>query len=275
MTTTHGRFVWYQLMATDPEAAKAFYSTVVGWGTRDASRPGLPYTMFTAGETPVCGMLALPEDSRKVGGRPGWIGYVGVDDVDAAAARLEELGGVIHVPPQDVPGISRFAVGADPQMATIALFRWLDGGDEQPDDRYKLGCIAWHELLATDREEAWTFYSKLFGWQKAEIEQLTTGLYQSFSLGGRTIGGMITKAATLPSPFWLYYFNVGDINAAARRVKAAGGQVIKGPVRLVGEDWILHGMDPQGLIFALLGDSGIGYFERVRVPPRRDSPRTP
>ena len=28
-----GEFVWYELMTTDPEAAKKFYSDVVGWGT--------------------------------------------------------------------------------------------------------------------------------------------------------------------------------------------------------------------------------------------------
>jgi predicted enzyme related to lactoylglutathione lyase len=37
MVDSHGRFVWYELMTTDSEAAKAFYAKVVGWGTRDAS----------------------------------------------------------------------------------------------------------------------------------------------------------------------------------------------------------------------------------------------
>ena len=49
MANSHGRFVWYELMTTDMEAAKAFYAEVVGWGTQDASMPGMAYTMFTAG----------------------------------------------------------------------------------------------------------------------------------------------------------------------------------------------------------------------------------
>jgi len=84
----HGHFVWYELMTTDMEAAKAFYADVVGWGTQDASMPGMPYTLFTAGKTSVSGIVDLPEDARKLGMRPSWLGYVGVDDVDATAAHL-------------------------------------------------------------------------------------------------------------------------------------------------------------------------------------------
>ena len=34
MSNSHGRFVWYELMTSDVEAAKAFYAEVVGWGTK-------------------------------------------------------------------------------------------------------------------------------------------------------------------------------------------------------------------------------------------------
>ena len=44
----HGRFVWYVLMTTDVEAAKEFYTKVIGWSARDASMPGLEYAVFTA-----------------------------------------------------------------------------------------------------------------------------------------------------------------------------------------------------------------------------------
>jgi uncharacterized protein len=42
MVNSHGRFVWYELMTTDIEIAKAFYASVVGWGTRDASMADPP-----------------------------------------------------------------------------------------------------------------------------------------------------------------------------------------------------------------------------------------
>jgi uncharacterized protein len=272
IANSHGRFVWYELMTTDMEAAKAFYAEVVGWGTQDASMPGMTYTLFTAGGASVSGLMGLSEDARKSGLRPSWLGYVGVNDVDATADRIKELGGALHVPPTDIPNISRFSVAADPQMATIALFKWLKGGQEQPPALDAPGSVGWHELLAADWETAWPFYRELFGWQKAQAGDGPMGPYQLFSAGGQTIGGMFTKPATEPVPFWLYYFNVGDIDVAIRRVRAGRGEVVNGPIDVPGGRWMAQCTDPQGAIFALVGKrshNGIGYFEPVASRNRR------
>src|SRR3954447_20810750 len=87
----HGHFVWYELMTTDMEAAKAFYADVVGWGARDASMPDMAYSLFTIGEDSVSGLMELSEDARTMGAGPSWLGYVGANDVEAAADRVERL----------------------------------------------------------------------------------------------------------------------------------------------------------------------------------------
>ena len=128
------------------------------------------------------------------------------------------------------------------------------------------GRVGWHELLAADWEKALAFYGELFGWQKADADVGAMGTYQLFSAGGQTIGGMVTKPPTVPVPFWLYYFNIGDIDAAAKRVTAGGGQILDGPLELPGGSWIVQCTDPQGAMFALEGKrrhNAIGYFERV------------
>jgi uncharacterized protein len=273
---SHGRFVWYELMTTDMETAKAFYANVVGWGARDASAPGSAYGLFTIGDSPVTGLMNMPEDARRAGVTPHWIGYVGVDNVDAAVDRIKQLGGAVYVPPTDVPGISRFSVVADPQMATLALVKGQKSNQAQSAELGARGRVGWHELLATDWEKAFAFYAELFGWQKADSHTGVMGTYQGFFAGEERIGGMFTKPATLPLPFWLYYFNVGDIQAAAKRVETGGGQILYGPTAVPGGAWIVHCTDPQGAIFALLDKRGrkvIGYyyFERVasRAPPLR------
>ncbi len=89
------------------------------------------------------------------------------------------------------------------------------------------------------------------------------GTYQPFAAAGETIGGMFTKPPTLPLPFWLYYFNVADIEAAAQRVQAGGGEILYGPTEVPGGAWILHCADPQGAIFALIDRRArkpIGYI---------------
>jgi hypothetical protein len=91
------------------------------------------------------------------------------------------------------------------------------------------------------------------------------GLYQQFSIAGETIGGMMTKPPMVPTSCWLYYFNVGDIDAAIKRVTAAGGQLLGGPMEVPDANWIAQCVDPQGAIFALAGRRGFGYFKRADV----------
>lgn len=270
MAHLHGRFAWYELATTEMKSAKAFYGDVLGWGTQDVPASGPAYTLFTAGGAAVSGLMELPKEATASGLRPSWLGYVGVDDVNAAANRIEELGGAVHVPPTEIPKVSRFSIAVDPQMATIALLKWLNGDQQQPAELNAPGRVGWHELLAADWEQAFAFYRELFSWQKAQTDTGAVGTYQLFSAAGETIGGMYTKPAMEPVPFWLYYFNVGDIDVAMKRVKAGGGTILAGPIEVPGSRWIARCTDPQAAIFALMGKrshNGIGYFERLPRNP--------
>jgi uncharacterized protein len=269
----HGRFLWYELMTTEPERAKTFYSKVIGWGTRDVSAPGMPYTVFIIGDVSIGGLTDLPEDARRMGAAPRWIGYIGVNDVDAAVCLTKKLGGTVHAPAADITDVGRISVIADPQIATLAVVKRLGPAQHYlPVDGP--GCVGWHELLAEDAEKAFAFYRELFGWQKGEAARDSMGAYQQFSAGGQVIGGVCTKPPIVTLPFWLYYFNVISIKAAAERVTDGGGQILEGPVDVPGGSTVVRCADPQGAMFALMEkrkDKAIGYFERVishnRVEP--------
>lgn len=245
-------FVWYELMTTDAKAAEVFYRKVVGWNAQTSDTAGMEYTMLLTGDAPTAGLMALPKEACDAGARPGWIGYVGVDDVDAYADRVVKAGGKVHVPPTDIPNIGRFAMVADPQGVVFSLFKGL--GDMPPAaDPAKPGTIGWHELLANDGEKAFGFYSDLFGWTKDEaIDMGDMGRYQLFAAGGPAIGGMMTKPAGVPVPFWTYYFQVDGVGKAMERLKAEGGNVINGPMQVPGGSWIVQGLDPQGAMFSLV-----------------------
>ena len=271
VVNSNGRFIWYELVTTDVEAAIGFYTKVMGWGAWDASAPGKPYILFGDGKSAISALTALPEDARQQGAEPMWVGYVGVDDVDATAERITRLGGAVHVPPTDASEISRFSVFTDPQAARLALFKWLQPSQQLPAPD-ALGRVGWHELLATDWEQAWAFYADLFGWQKEHAELGEAGTYQPFSAGGQMIGAMFTKPSTIPAPFWLYYFNTNDIDATAQRVTAGGGEVLEGPFETAGGSWVSRCADPQGAAFALQGtrkSHPVGYFERANFPGMR------
>jgi uncharacterized protein len=252
MAQSASRFVWHELMTTDTEAAKAYYAKVVEWGTQPVS--GMPYTLFTAAEIPTTGLMDLPDEARKMGVPPNWLGYVGVADVDASTAKAKGLGATVHVEPRDIPDIGRFSVISDPQGAAIALFKESAPPAHDPPPANAPGRVGWNELMAVDWEKAFAFYSEMFGWQKGDaVDMGAMGTYQLFTSGGQAIGGMFNKPPAVPRPFWLYYFNVGNIDGATERLKAAGGKVMNGPMEVPGGDWIVQAMDPQGAMFALVG----------------------
>jgi predicted enzyme related to lactoylglutathione lyase len=242
-------FCWYELMTSDTAAAGKFYGEVVGWKAEEA-QGAMPYTTFmTPAGPPVGGMMGLPPEASQ----PGWIGYVAVDDLDGATAKASELGGTVHRQPSDIPGVGRFSVVADPFGAVFMLFRAASGFSMPSPDGEGVGFVAWRELMAGDLEKAWAFYSALLGWTKdTDHDMGPMGAYRLFKTGGdKTVGGIMTKPASLPASFWTYYFTVAGVRAAAGRLTAAGGKVMNGPMQVPGGDWIVQAMDPQGGIFAL------------------------
>lgn len=252
MTGAQSSFVWYELMTSDVAAAKAFYAGVVGWKTEDMPMPGMTYTLLRMGEVQVGGMMPLPKDASDAGMRPCWVGYIAVDDVDGAATKVQGLGGKIYVAPTDIPGVGRFAVAADPQGANFNLFKPLQAGQRSVST--EPGQIGWHELHTNDWPKALDFYSSMFGWVKAEgVDMGPMGVYQLFTVGGIQTGAMFNSPAAQAARYWLYYFNVGDIDAAAKRVSDGGGKIMMGPHQVPGGSSIVQAADPQGAAFALVG----------------------
>jgi predicted enzyme related to lactoylglutathione lyase len=241
-------FVWFELVTPDTKAAEAFYGAVIGWDTEMSSGPAGPYTIFKAGAFPVGGMLEMADMP------PAWLGYVGVDDVDAFAGKVEAAGGQVHKAPQDIPNVGRFAVVADPQGAMFILFKGsLDEAPPSPAPRSP-GSLGWAELHATDWETAFPFYEGLFGWVKHDTIQMgEAGVYQTFGPADGAIGGMLSHQTPAPGPYWLYYFGVENIDAAAERVTAGGGRILMPPTEVPGGMWVVNAMDPQGGLFAVLG----------------------
>jgi len=248
------KFVWYELMTTDTAAAEKFYDAVVGWTSRDAGMGGdSKYTLLSAGSTDVAGLMGFPKELEGQGIPPNWSGYVGVDDVDAMAARLVRAGGTLRRPADDIPGVGRFAVVADPQGAVFLLFKGAGEAPPAPAPGTP-GTCGWHELMTTDWPKAFAFYSELFGWTKAEAMDMgPMGTYQIFAIDGVPCGGMMNKPPEMPvPPCWQYYFNVPEIESCVARIKTGGGQVVNGPMQVPGGSWIVNAVDPQGAHFSVV-----------------------
>lgn len=249
-----GNFFWYDVMTTDPKAAKKFYSDVVGWTAEDSGVPGADYTLLKVNGQGVAGLMPIPEDARKAGARPCWMGYIAVDNVDEAAKRIEREGGKIMRPPMDVPNVIRFCVVADPQGTGFIIAKGLVHETMPALPPGTPGTVGWHELYAVDGKSAFAFYEKMFGWTKLDAMDMgPMGVYQLFATGGAdAVGGMMTKPAAIPMPYWGFYFNVPWLDAASARATAGGGKILNGPMQVPGDLWIVQCIDPQGALFSLV-----------------------
>jgi predicted enzyme related to lactoylglutathione lyase len=103
-----------EIRSNDPDGTRDFFSALFGWSFSDGAYPG-----YTFVDTGVEGALPtaispLQGDGDQV------IFFVGVDDVGAALAEAERLGGRVVQPAQSVPGVT-FGVLADPQGHLVGV----------------------------------------------------------------------------------------------------------------------------------------------------------
>lgn len=251
MSDVLGRFTWYELMTTDPEAAIRFYGDVVGWSTQKWDGGPQPYTMWMAGEMPVGGVMALPEEAQAAGAPPHWMAYIGTPDLDATVSKAVELGGQVVWGPMDIPEVGRMAGIADPQGAMFAAHQ--PASEMPPAGEPHPGCFSWNELWTSDQDAAFDFYSALFGWQKTTAMDMgEAGTYQMYGRpGGPDLGGIANRPPEMPMSAWLYYAMVPDADEAASKTEAQGGQIRHGPMEVPGGDRVAMAADPQGAAFAV------------------------
>lgn len=122
LTNAPGSFIWNELNTRDLPGAKAFYPKVFGWGVSANPMGDIgEYVEWQVGGESKAGAMAMPPDVPDEV-PPHWLTYFAVEDADAAAERVGELGGSIAAGPMDSPA-GRFAVVSDPHGAVFAVIQ--------------------------------------------------------------------------------------------------------------------------------------------------------
>ena len=255
-----GDFIWYELLTADIAGAKRFYDAVVGWNIQDKSDFPNDYRMIGRSDGKFAGgAMQLTEEMKQHGGRPVWLGYILVPDVDASVASIQQQGGQIHMPAFDIPGVGRVAMVTDPQGAPFYIMKPLppEGDPNAKSDVFSATepqRVRWNELSTTDQDAAIDFYKREFGWQQEGAMPMgEMGDYRFIQANGANIGAIMRKPPQRPVSVWSYYFGVDDIDRATQAVTDGGGQILNGPNEIPGGEFALNAMDPQGAAFGLVG----------------------
>jgi uncharacterized protein len=261
-----GRPIWFELMTPDADAVRDFYRAVVGWEIPPSGHPvgtgAMDYRMIQRSDGGGAGgVLTLSQGMIEGGAKPGWLAYFEVDDVPAAAARVEELGGSVHMPPRMID-VGTMAMVADPQGAPFYVMDPIppaDRPDAQSDawDREKPQHCRWIELATRDAAGAREFYRSLLGWEFRDVMPMgDVGDYLFIRQGEDQLGAINPMIREGQPPLWLLYFGVVEIEAALEAAKAHGGTIQWGPHQVPGGEHIFVTTDPAGAMVAFVGPKG-------------------
>jgi uncharacterized protein len=233
-----GTFSWADLATSDAEAAKAFYTAVLGWEYEDSPvGDGMVYSLARREGKRVAALFSSQRQT------PAWNCYVTVASVDEVAPRAPELGGRVIEEPFDVLDAGRTAVVEDPTGAALCL--WQPGSTIGAELVNTSGAMTWNDLVTPDADAAARFYEGLLGWSVTEIPD--AGGYRVIRNGERSNGGILPHEGP---PGWYPYFGHDDVERAVGEVEGLGGRLLNGPMQMP-QGTIAVLADPQGAVFAL------------------------
>jgi len=221
------KFCHLALRTTDADAARAFYSKVLGHDRAE--------------------IWPLHEQALARGARPHWLGHLEVRDVEGATAAFVDRGAMRLGPAQPTGDGGQTAVLRDPGGAIVAV--------STPPLSSASVAAAWYLLNTPDAAKALVNYHELFGWEVQErVEIPPHGAFHPFAwqAGGPSVGG-ITDITGMPErhPHWLFFFRVDALDPAIAAARGAGGLVLD-PIVLPSGERACVCDDPQGAAFALL-----------------------
>ncbi len=246
--TKQGEFAWVDLLAKDLDGQSTFYEQLFGWTREDVPTPqGPPYRMFKKDGGTVAGASQMNPQFLAEGHPTVWNTYIAVDDVDASAARAEQLGGQIIMPVQEALDIGRFVGVADPTGGPVFLWH-----ARKPDPTMKYGepgTLVSNSLATRDPQVAGDFFHELVGW----IPELQEG--GPIPYWNLPDGGIMPMPEAMPAEVpstWVVFFGSADAAAAAARAVELGGTMLAEPSEVGGMLIFVPLSDPAGANFQLL-----------------------
>jgi predicted enzyme related to lactoylglutathione lyase len=240
---------WVDLMTSDVDAAKEFYSALFGWEVTESGPEAGGYLMAEIHGKPAAGIG--PQQPGQEGNPSVWTTYLATSDVDATTDTVAANGGIVLAPPFDVLDVGRMSVVQDPSGATFGL--WQPGTHFGAAVANEPGSFTWSEVMTRDYDRAKAFYAAVFGYTFTELGD--DGFqYCTIDVAGRPVGGIGTLPADAPKEVpshWRVYFAVANADEALTKAASLGGAILRPAEDMPYGRWG-DASDGQGAMFSLI-----------------------
>lgn len=246
MSHLYGKFVWFEHISNDPDAAGKFYAELLGWKSEGFPMGGQTYHMIQNGAEGIGGMRTAP-----AGAPSHWMAYLSVPDVDASAASAQKAGAKVLMPPTDFPPVGRGAALADPQGAVFSIWHGAEGdrADVKP---IAIGDWYWNELMTSDADAALKFYQGVFGYSQDSMDMGPMGTYYILNKDGVRRGGLMKSPDPKAPTSWTPYVRVADCDAAAAKAKQLGATIYTPPTDIPNVGRFAIFADPTGAALGII-----------------------
>lgn len=247
MSTSPGKFVWFEHLSPEPAKARPFYEALFGWQFEAMPMgDGPPYLRIMNGSDGIGGLR-----SGEAGAPSHWMSYLSVPDVDAAHRSALAAGAKSLLAPVDFGGVGRGAALADPTGAVFSI--WRDREGDRP-ERITLpaGEWYWNELMTGDEKAALVFYEKVFGFDHEVMNMGAKGDYYVLKKDGVSRAGLLRSPMPDTAPMWLPYVKVAGCDAIAAKATQLGARVVVQPTDVPEIGRFTVAIDPLGAAIAAI-----------------------
>ena len=223
-TAPLGSPCWVDLMTSDTDRSRAFYTELFGWTAGDPAEEFGGYFNFAKDGVLVAGCMATPPDA---GMTDVWSVYLATDDADKTVEAAVTNGGQVYVPPMAVGDLGTMAVLADAGGAAIGL--WQPGLHTGFGVLSEPGAPSWFELHTHDYRESVAFYREVFHWDTAVVSDTPEFRYTTLADGDEWLAGIMDASGFLPDgvpAHWSVSFGVEDTDAALATIVRLGGSIV-------------------------------------------------
>jgi hypothetical protein len=115
---------------------------------------------------------------------------------------------------------------------------------------YAPGTPSWVDLGTPDLAASISFYSELFGWKSEDMGE-AMGHYTMMNQDGKPAAAISPLMSPQQPTAWSTYISTANAEETAKKVTAAGGQVLAPPMKVADSGTMAFFMDPTGAAFGV------------------------